>query len=81
MTVLKIVMDATGIIKDVPTEKVIHLTTPITVAALAGGMESGKPSIAFVFELPSGETVLAETSMTLFQTAAKAFAAKFDLKD
>jgi hypothetical protein len=77
MPVLKILMNAEGMNKELDPEKIIHLKTPITVGALEGGMESGKPSIAFMFDLPDGRTVIAETSLQLFVTAARAFTAKF----
>ena len=47
------------------------------VAALDGGMTSGRPSVMLRFGLPDGRTVLAETSMRLFLTAARAFAARY----
>lgn len=62
------------------TDQVIHLgndARPIGVAALEGGMTSGKPSICFRFDLPDGRTVLAETSLALFVTAARAFVARY----
>lgn len=77
MPVLKIVFDAEGILKDVPPEKIIHLKNSITVARLEKGMESGKASVSFIFELPDGNTVFAETSMSLFLAAASAFKSRF----
>lgn len=59
---------------DLDLEKVIHLTNPITVYSLAAGMESGKPSVGFVFDLPDGKKVVAETSLELFISAARALA-------
>lgn len=49
----------------------------IEIGGLDGGMSSGKPSVAFCFGLPSGEVVLAETSMALFLTAADALKARY----
>jgi len=44
---------------------------PIRVETLEGGMQTGKPSIAFIIELPQiGEVVLAQTSVKLFQMCA-----------
>lgn len=77
MPVLEIYLNAEGLLENVKEKDLIHLETPITVAALEAGMESGRPSVAFVFDLPDGKTVLAETSMLLFQAAARAFAARF----
>jgi hypothetical protein len=59
---------------------VIHLgndAQPIKVSVLEGGMSSGKASVMIRLDLPDGRTVLAETSLALFLTAAKAFEAKF----
>lgn len=48
------------------------------VARLPGGMTSGKSSVAFRIELPDGQTIIAQTSMTVFQTIARAFQARDD---
>lgn len=60
-----------------PGRKVVHTKTAIGVAALTGGMTSGKPSVAFRIDLPDGTTVIAETSLALFLTAADALKAKY----
>jgi hypothetical protein len=44
----------------------------IGMAALAGGMTSGRASIAFRFDLPDGRCVFAETSLRALYTATKA---------
>lgn len=52
---------------------VIHLgegAPPIGVTALAGGMASGRTSVALRIDLPDGRVVLAETSLRLFLLAA-----------
>jgi len=56
---------------------VIHLTGPIIVTTLDGGMDTGRASVGLSFALPSGECVFAETSLRLFLLAAKMMAAKF----
>jgi hypothetical protein len=59
---------------------VIHLgagAPAIGVAALPAGMSSGKVSIALRIELPDGRTVIAETSWSLFATAARAISARY----
>jgi hypothetical protein len=56
---------------------VIHTTGPIGIAGLEGGMESGKPSVALRIDLPDGRVVLAETSLSLFLTAADALRARY----
>ena len=52
-------------------EDIIHLDNDITVVSLRNGMLSGKPSVAFIFILPDGKAVVAETSLELFVTAAR----------
>ena len=47
----------------------------MSVARLAKGMSSGKSSVTFRIDLPDGRTVLGETSLALFQAAARAFRA------
>ena len=58
-------------------DDVIHLTNTIGVTCLAGGMESGKASVAFRFDLPDGRPVVAETSLGLLVMAARAFQSKY----
>lgn len=53
-----------------------HVKGHMEVAALAFGMTSGRPSVAFRIDLPNGRTVIAETSLELFVAAGKAFAAR-----
>jgi hypothetical protein len=54
--------------------KLIHLGNDavIGLGALAGGMSSGRASVAFRFDLPDGGVVLAETSLRALYTATKA---------
>jgi hypothetical protein len=57
--------------------QVVHVKDTIGVACLPGGMASGNPSIGLRLDLPDGTTVLAETSLALFLTAADAYRAKY----
>lgn len=75
MIMLRVVRSLDGELADVPRDKVHHLRTPMTIGTLDGGMDSGKPSVGFIFTLPDGAKVFAETSLALFQAAAKAFEA------
>lgn len=78
MPALNIVFDATGMLNDVPAEKIAHTTETIRVGVLEAGMESGKPSVALGIFLPNnGGCVLAETSLALFLSAADAFRARY----
>lgn len=63
------------------TDDLIHLgadAPAIQVAALEGGMASGKPSIAIRLDLPDGRVVVAETSLELFLAAASALRTRFE---
>lgn len=71
-------VDTTGgfdLVTSVAPDKLVHLTNTIEVGSLSGGMESGKPSVAFCFSLPDGTVVVAETSLELFVAAARGLAA------
>jgi hypothetical protein len=58
-------------------ERIIHVTTPLSIAGLAGGMGSGKPSVALRIDLDDGRSVLAETSLALLVTAVRGLVARF----
>ena len=87
MNSIKVILDGDNAWPDlrgkVGTSQVIHLAegADIQVAALDGGMTSGRPSVAIRFGLPDGRVVLAETSMRLFLTTARAFAARYGWQD
>jgi uncharacterized protein (UPF0371 family) len=73
-------VDETGgfdVLRDRDPTDVIHLgeDATIEVGTLDGGMASGKPSVAFCFELPDGRIVVAETSLELLTATASALAA------
>jgi hypothetical protein len=57
--------------------KAHHIASDIGVTAIAGGMSSGAPSVAFRFELADGTTIVAETSLALFLTAGDAMKARY----
>lgn len=77
MPQLNIILDGDNAWPDLLDKELIHYSGAISVAGLAGGMQSGKPSITFRFDLPDGRVLLAETSMALFLTAARAFRARY----
>ncbi len=58
-------------------DDIIHVTEHMEVAALSGGMVTGRPSVAFRIDLPDGRVVIAETSMRLFLSAADMFRARY----
>lgn len=57
--------------------ELIFAANDIAVTGLSDGMQSGKPSVAFRFDLPDGRTVLAETSLQLVLTVADALRGRF----
>jgi hypothetical protein len=85
MTQLNIILNGDGAFTDLDREKVIHVANdapPIQVAALPGGMASGRPSIMIRIDLPDGKIVMAETSARLFCSAARAIMGRYpDLFD
>jgi hypothetical protein len=74
---LIIQLNAEGLLEGVDPDSVVHVTTPLTVAPLAGGMASGSPSVMITCVLPDGRTLVAETSLKLFLQAAKIFNDRF----
>ena len=77
MIALSIFLNAEGMMKGIDPAKVIEAKKDISVGVLDAGMQSGKPSVAFSFELPDGQVVFAETSYALFMACASAFAARY----
>jgi hypothetical protein len=77
MNEMKIHLDGEDILKGVDPKRILYLENPITVSALSHGMQSGLPSVAFIFDLPDGRKVVAHTSARLFITAAQAIFSKF----
>jgi hypothetical protein len=62
-------VDQTGGMPELQGREPVTIQT-LTVTSLEHGMQSGAPSVAFVFDLPDGRYVFAETSLALFLTAA-----------
>lgn len=50
---------------------------PIEMAVLEGGMVSGRPSVAFRFDLPDGRVLVAETSVANFLAVAAAVRGRY----
>lgn len=76
MPAMRIVLDGDNAFPEM-VGKVIHEVQNFAVSALPAGMESGKPSVAMIAELPDGSYVFAETSLVLFLTAADALRARY----
>lgn len=79
MPIIRVLLEGDGAFKDLQGREkdVIHLTGDFTVAALAKGMISGKPSVMIRIDLPDGRVVLQETSYALWMTASAALRGKF----
>lgn len=77
MPTMSVILDGDGCWPDLKDKQFINLESPIEVAGLPAGMTSGKPSVSFRFTLPDGTVVIAQTSMALFQTAAKMLEARY----
>ena len=76
MTVLHLNLEGDGAWPDL-LDKVVHRVSEFHISALAGGMSGGSPSVSFRIDLPTGEVVLAETSLALLLTAADALKARY----
>lgn len=55
----------------------VLMATNVEIAALSGGMQSGKPSVMLRLDLPGGKTALAEVSMRLFLTTNEIIKARY----
>lgn len=81
MNAIKIITDGEECWPDIAEKIVngdlIHLSNGnvIEIAMLRGGTKSGKPSLSIRIDLPDGKVVIAETTLDLFVTAARAFEA------
>lgn len=65
---------------DLKDKKFLHMgqgSPAIEVAVLEMGMASGRPSVAMRFDMPDGQTLIAETSARLFCSTARAIMAKY----
>ncbi len=76
MPIMDIHVDGDACWPDLDLTTVLH--GEITgMAALAGGMESGKPSVTIRIHLDDGRPVLAETSLALLHMALAAFVGRY----
>jgi hypothetical protein len=50
----------------------------LEVAMLLGGMSSGKPSVAFRFDLEDGRVVFTQTSLELLESAARSMRIRYE---
>jgi hypothetical protein len=53
-------------------------SAPLGVATLAGGMESGRPSVMLRIDLPDGKVALCETSLDLWLNATAAMRGRYE---
>jgi hypothetical protein len=71
-TPMRLYLDGDGAFARFRGREIIHVTQ-FDVTALAGGTDTGKPSVALVVELPDGRVVFAETTLVNLLMAADAF--------
>lgn len=77
MPAIDIILDGDNAWSDLERKSIIHLQDVVwKMAALPGGMSSGKPSVALRLDLPDGQVVVAETSLLALVTAVSAFVAR-----
>jgi hypothetical protein len=63
---------------DIASKDVVHLPDAVWhVAALEGGMTSGKVSLALRLDLPDGTTLVAETSLAAWIAATSTLRGRF----
>ena len=77
MPSMTINFEGDGAWPDLNSKEVIPIEENIEVLVLDRGMTSGKPSVAFRFNLSDGRVVVAQTSAQLFCTAARAITARY----
>lgn len=63
MTQLGVVLDATdgSLAEKIKGYEVIEVKDGVTLLGIPEGMQSGRPSVAFLIDLPDGRKVFAET--------------------
>ena len=79
MPVLDVIVEGDNCWPDLLDKEVLYLGAEarIGLAALAGGMASGRPSVSIRINLPDGRVVWAQTSLRLLQVAVGAFTARY----
>lgn len=80
MLAMDIKLDGDGIWSDLEDGKrPIHRVDDgvLRICTLKGGMQGGNPSVAIRLDLPNGETVVAQTSVRLWQQAAAAMRGRY----
>ena len=77
MHAIHLVLEGEGAFADLADRGIIELDGDFTIACLADGMESGRPSVAIRIDLPDGRVVIQETSMRLFLAAADGMRGRF----
>lgn len=78
-SIINLNLNGDGAWPDLIDQGVIHLgdDTEIGLCVLPGGMTSGKPSVAFRFDLPDGSVVVAEASWTVLALAVRGIATRY----
>ena len=81
MPMIDIELDGDGafadIVEEVKQGRVVRLSDDWRLASLAGGMKSGRPSVALLFTDEAGNRYVAETSVALWLTTAAALRGRY----
>lgn len=76
MAHMRIIMKGDGAFQELQ-GKHVRMAAIEAATVLAGGMQSGKASVAFLIPLNDGSFVIAETSLALLVAAVRAFDARY----
>lgn len=78
MPVIQLILDGDGAWPDLENNPNVEwVKEPIKIAVLPGGMTSGRPALAIRLDLKDGKTIVAQTSLALFATAARGIRARY----
>lgn len=79
MPAMSILLDGPESLTPIPEGTAVqHVTEPLEVAFVLGGMQSGKPSVMFRIPLPDGSIAIVETSFGLFEMAYRAMVGRLE---
>lgn len=81
MPAITVIVEGDGAWTDLNEKEVINMmgnnVPPIQIAALPGGMASGKTSVTLRLDLPDGKVLMTETSFALLKAAVRAIEARY----
>lgn len=77
MIAIELSLDGEGAWPDLVGKTVVRQKTAVKIAALSGGVVSGKPSVAIRLDVAPDVVIVGETSVALFLQVADALKAKY----